>query len=291
MIDDIAIADDMEIDEDIITVVDDKSKLREYLQDQRIARYLIEYTRWLYSRWLYEQNKTESSQELLEEFVIDYMRIKHDFEYGPIDKKFMWPNPSLGIGRKLCIKTIETQKRLIYTLQIFIQQHSNTLITYHLQHSLSDYYMYVTDFATYRTQVILEGNIAVKKWIDEQNRDYFLHPCIQPDVQDYNPYFFSNPLVGPGIYMLQPAESLDHALSISKTWNTRQINNTRADEIQHLKTYKFTIYAYINKLTINKLVFNADNPGNDKLCVMAYKDDDNNSIYMSMLYMGKCKQF
>ena len=163
----------IDAEEDLISRDQSGSKLRSYARDKRVSRYMIEYLRWLYSTFLNDEG-VEDSVESLQKFIKQQIVVDPKFEYGHIAKNF---NMDSGItkGGKLYVKSDETRKRLIYTLQLYALHHAAELKQYYLRTSISNYYLNIGDFTRYRSQVLLQGDDAVSKWIRERGQDYFLH--------------------------------------------------------------------------------------------------------------------
>ena len=164
---------DLAIETNLVSNDQVSSKLSSYTQDKRIARYMVEYIRWLYSNFLHDQD-TEDSTESFLEFIKLTIVVDEEFRYGPIAKTFSMDSGITNEGR-LYVHSVETKKRLIYTLQLFALQHPEELKTYRTRTTISNYYMNVGDFTRYRSQVILQGDDAVSKWINERERDYDLY--------------------------------------------------------------------------------------------------------------------
>lgn len=149
------------------------SKLRTYTEDKRLARYMVEYARWLYSHFLSKTDKMDSV-ESLKTFIGKQIRVDDKYEYGHVTKTFSMTSGMSKDG-VLYVKSDETQKRLIYTLQLYALHHPEELKQYKSRTSISNYYLNVGDFTRYRSQVLLQGDDAVSKWINERGQDYFLH--------------------------------------------------------------------------------------------------------------------
>ena len=179
----------LSVEEDLISRDQTKSKLRSYTRDKRIARYMVEYVRWLYSKFLHDLN-IDHSVKSIQRFIKNNIIVDPNYEYTHIAKNFKMDSGLTKEG-KLYVKSEETLKRLIYTLQVYSMQHPIKLKQYRLHTSISEYYLNVGDFIRYRSQVLLQGDNAVLKWIRERDQDYFLHNgVISPserlnDLKDY----------------------------------------------------------------------------------------------------------
>ena len=149
------------------------SRLRTYTADKRLARYMVEYARWLYSHFL-SKNGLQDSVKSLKSFIEGQIKVNEKYEYNHVAKTFSM-NSGVSENGVLYVKSNETRKRLIYTLQLYALYHPEELKQYRLHTSISNYYLDVGDFTRYRSQVILQGDDAVLKWINERGQDYSLH--------------------------------------------------------------------------------------------------------------------
>ena len=165
--------DSLDTEEDLITHSQTGSKLRSYIKDKRIARYMVEYARWLYSKFL-SDNNLQDSTESLGVFIEKQIIIDKEYIYRNVVKTFSI-NSGLSQEGVIYVKSEETKKRLIYTLQLYALHHPEELKQYKSRASIYNYYMNVGDFERYRSQVILQGDNAVLKWIHEREQDYSLH--------------------------------------------------------------------------------------------------------------------
>ena len=158
-------------EDDFISREQTGSKLRSYIKDKRIARYMVEYARWLYSKFLSENKDSVKS---LGKFIRKCIRVDNKYKYSQVVKTFSM-NSGLSQDGVIYVKSDETKKRLIYTLQLYALHHPEELKQYKSRVSIYNYYMNVGDFERYRSQVILQGDNAVLKWIHEREQDYSLH--------------------------------------------------------------------------------------------------------------------
>ena len=160
-------------EEDLISRDQTGSKLRSYIADKRISRYMVEYSRWLYSKFLSEKN-IQDSVKSLRAFITTQIKVDKKYKYNHVAKIFSMTS---GVSKNgvLYVRSDETRKRLIYTLQLYALHHPWELKQYKSRTSISNYYLNVGDFTRYRSQVILQGDNAVLKWVYERGQDYSLH--------------------------------------------------------------------------------------------------------------------
>jgi len=276
-------------EKDLITRDQTGSRLSAYIADKRIARYMVEYVRWLYSTFLGDK---ESSIESVQQFVEQKIKVDEDYKYGHIAKNFTM-NGGLTNKGVLIVNSEETRKRLIYTLQLYDLNHPDDLKQYKSRTSISDYFLNVGDFTRYRSQVILQGDDAVLKWINERGQDYYLHTevvtsdklgelrqsieklkilsktresledLLEEKTSEYeqlelkmlnSPRFFKNSLVGDNeMYLYQETTGLSQALKICNKWTQKSFNDGRSinkSETELLPTEDFTLYSYQNPTNI-----------------------------------------
>ena len=282
-----------EVEGDIIARDQVESRLVSYTRDKRVARYMVEYVRWLYSRYLHDKN-IEDSIKSLQAFVENSLETDENARYGPVAKTF---NINSGITRegRLYVKSEEAKKRLIYTLRLFAMYHPSDLKEYYRRTSINNYYLNVADFTRYRSQVILQGNDAVVKWIRERDHDFSVHSEVVVGKDSSTPYFFKNPLVEAGdMCLLQPASGLPQSISIAKEWNEGRLNTARevdSDKIVMDPKGDFTVYSYQSPTKIEAYVCEEgcrSGQEEDGVKILGYKDDDK-PVYTSILSLGPCE--
>jgi hypothetical protein len=272
------------------------SKLQSFIQYKKLARYMIEYMRWMYSAFLNDKG-LDASLENLKVFVDTHVTIDKEFKYGHVAKTFSLDSGVTDEKGNLCIKSLESMKRLIYTLQLFATQHPVELKEYYHRSSISNYYLNVGDFTRYRSQVILQGDGAVLKWIRERGQDYSLHRGIISNNRKglTTPYFFKNRLVDDKkMYLAQGAKQLEQALTISVDWS-KGVNKARAvneGEVPEILIEDFTIYSYRNPTNIEPYVCNEGcrEGEEDGIKILGYKDGESNATYVSLLPLPACRR-
>jgi len=283
------------VEEDLKMTETKDSTLITYIKEKRIARYLTDYIRWYYSSFLFSDGNNIHSETTLLKFINDKIVIDENFEYGNISKNFT-VNGGLSKDGKLCVKSEETLKRLVYTLQLFISQYPNEFEKYRSLVSISNYYLGIGDFTKHRSQVILQGNDAIIKWIIERRKDYSIYPGILPDKTEI-PYFVKNKLMeNDNIFLVQEGKNLSSALDISNIWITKGINDVNTineNEYSESDTdEEYNIYSYRNTSDIkeyycDKGCIEGVNIQNKKR-IIGYKDEDQESHFLSVLSFGKC---
>jgi hypothetical protein len=172
---------------------------------------------------------------------------------------------------KLVLKSQETLKRIIYSLKLFSRQRIN-LLNYYKNNSIENYYVDLTDFDQYHFQVILEGENAVEKWVDEQELNYTLYDSVQVDKL-VKPYFFKNNLVNNQIYLAQNTSSIQKAIKIAQTWNNDGYNIGAEPELDDEDDIEadFLLYTYKNSKDITPYKFGKSNLTDNNIIILGYK--------------------
>lgn len=285
-----------EPEEDLVAIDQTQSRLSSYIQDKKLSRYITDYSRWLYSRFLHN-NGLDDSMESMYKFVNKQILVDADFEYGHVPKNF-----SLGSGvirkGKLCVKSIEAKKRLIYTLQLYANHYPKEMRDYHKRTSITNYYMGAVDFTRHRSQVILQGDDAVSKWIRERNQDYSLYPGVLADKSKTTPYFMKNDLLSDDIVLAQGASNLGDAIAISRVWRRKGYND--AERINKSKkerqiNRKFTLYSYKSPTDIEPYYCDEGCTSGDRDLssnkVLGYLNEENDPEFLSLLPLDECTEF
>jgi len=250
-------------------VEDTFSELENYNKYKKLSRYILSYTFWLYSKYLNEENKS-ISLDTIKSFVDKFITIIPDFEYKHVSK-FYSMDSGVMYNSKLVLKSEETLKRIIYSLKLFTRQRIN-LLNYYKNNSIENYYLDLTDFDQYQFQVILEGENAVEKWVDEQELNYTLYDSVQIDKL-LKPYFFKNNLVNNKIYLAQNTSNIQNAIKIARTWNDDGYNIGAEPELDDEDDIEedFLLYTYKNSKDITPYKFGDINLTDNNIIILGYK--------------------
>jgi hypothetical protein len=265
---------DLPEEKEYVNCIQEISVLDQYNKNKKIARYLIEYTLWMYSKYLYDNDIKEMNDENISIFVKNFFKIDPSFKYGNISKKFKI-NKALFHNGLIVVHDNETLKRLIYCLRLNIQRNIN-IVDYHTREFIQNYYVDITDFTQHPNQVILFGEESIQHWINENNVKYTIHNYIQIGLNI--PYFFKNILIDDRVYLAQNTSSIEKAYDISITWKTEHYNKGTFAE-SHIPM-SFTLYSYKNAYNIKKHSIKTNTPG-DEIKIIGYKIE--NKPYYTVL--------
>lgn len=263
--------------ENKFSVIDNHNKYK------KLARYVLEYTFWMFSNYLQEDKKRDISITTINNFIKEKIKIDKDFEYNKPVGKIFDINSGVMDAQKLVVKSEETLKRLIYTLRVSLRRSRKKIEDYYKRQTIEHYYVDVTDFDQYPLQVILQGDKSVDKWVDEQKIKYIIHDSVQLDLE--TPYFFQNVLIDDKIYLAQNIDSLQKAREIAENWFNSGFNIGKKT-VGTYKRFKFNLYSYINSENIVKRNIKGINTRYD-IKIMGYKLDDDVSFFTVLLEIAK----
>jgi hypothetical protein len=257
-----------------------ESILDQYNNLKKTARYVLEYTYWLFSRYIhgFKGEKNSMNNTDVSNFVKEYMIIEPNFKYPSIGKTFSIKSPILKNG-KLIVKSEETQRRLVYALRVMIVRQKSKLLEYHTRTNIENYYVDVTDFDQYQTQVILQGEGSIDKWIIEQSHSNTIYRTILPE--SVQPYFFRNTLVSNNIYLAQNADTLGEAINVLKTWVFDHYN-PRYNVDSENDIPQFVLYSYVSSSNIRKYKIGGKK-SNIPIELIGYKNDKDQARYTVLL--------
>ena len=221
------------------------SMLTLYSTNKHLASYLTEYTFWLFSSYLHTNHIKIVTDKIILDFVRQNYIILPDYVYDKIYMKFSLTS-SFFQDNKIIVHSSEILKRLIYCIQLSLYNDQQTLLNYYKHTYITNYFLDVTDFISYPTQIILNGSSAVEYYIDT------IHPLLTNKITfTTDPYFFKNSLIDNHIYLAQNTSSLNQAFTILKNWYTKKYN-IGLDTPNILTNYSFSLYSYTNETTIVK---------------------------------------
>jgi len=227
---------------------EEKSVLATFNQNQKIVRYITEYLFWVFSKYIQKENIDKITDKVLARFAKNYFEIdeKHVYEIVP---KIFGDNNSILRNGKLIVQSEEMIKRLLYVLKLYSIRDIKTLREYHARKAIARYYVDITDFDYYPNQVILQGENAMEKLIQESKFSMKLNNGIV--VGQSTPYFFKNDLVDKKVFIAQNTTSLESALAIAANWQKSGYNsgfNTDPSK----KKYSFNLYSYSSPENISE---------------------------------------
>jgi hypothetical protein len=230
---------------------ENNSILELYNFNKKMARYLSEYTFWMFSRFMVPRREKENPNEIIEdifEFSAQAFKIIKDYSYEHVSKNFSLDSPILQ-DEKIVVRNKETIRRLIYVLRLKALRDLKTILNYHEKTSITDYYLELSDFDIMSNQKLLFGEESIQKLIDEYKKEYILDNEIKIGNE---PYFLKNALIDDNVYVAQNANTLEKAIDIATTWNSFNYNLGIQSLNLPINT-SFSLYSYKNPYHIDQL--------------------------------------
>lgn len=232
-----------------------KSSIDEYNKYKKISRYIIQYFYWIYSRYLHTNKITVLNN--FEGFKSDNIIIDDKFDYTYISKNFSIES-NIFRNNKLILKSEETFRRLSYLLSIELIRNPDKILSFKDRLIIENYFMEVSDFDMYSTQIIMRGTDSINKFILsmlQNNIQYKLYNNILRE--SLSPYFFKNLHIDNKVYLAQNTLSIKKAIEIYKIWTNHNYNilfNPKDSEDK----YSFIFYSYTNNKTIKSYLIEGE---------------------------------
>lgn len=246
------------------------SNLRLYNNNKKLARYISEYTLWHFSNYIEEQKIENIVGETLKNFTEKTFKIIKNYNYKDINRIFS-KNSSIFKDGKLIITSEEMGKRLMYLLQLKLQQQYFKTISYNKNKTIPNFYIDLTDFDTYQNQIILQGEDCLYKWNNSLDPKTYLYKEIIPESK--TPYFFKNSIINDTIYLAQNTDNIETAINICLTWENYKYNIGYYGESKlSVSEYSYTLYSYGNENDIVKYYIKGVNRTNME--IVGYKIDE-----------------
>ena len=281
---------DVTIDGKEVTIIeqqliptDEESFLSIYNKNRRNARYITECFVWIFSKFVEENKIKNLDNNIFEEFVDDKIDIDEDFEYGNIEQIYDLNKSPFSNG-KLVLLNDEMLKRLLFLLRTEIVHNLLKVQNFYKNTKILSYYLDITDYKQYPTQVLLRSGENLHKYINFFDTHFDLTKRI--DFGNRIPYFFKNLKISKQIFLAQniEEESLRDAIRLVDIWNKDNYNSKTVDEDSSISSNDlgYTLYAYVNSKKIVKI--GHPPPYNDDIKIIGYKlDEDSEVRYVALM--------
>lgn len=193
---------------------ENQSKLTNFINNKKIANYLIDYVYWLYSNYMYKKYNSDTyimSPESITDFFEENTIIDSNFSYNKKDiTKTFSTNSGFFKNNKLVLESEEMQKRLVFLL--LVGSVRPFIPSYRKLNNIPNYYQDINDFKQYNGQLILYGDDSLYKWMEEKQK-YIMHNSIS--IGKITPYFFN---FKNKIYLAQNTDHIEKAINIARIW-------------------------------------------------------------------------
>lgn len=245
------------------------SDIATYNRNKKLARYITEYSFWLFSRFMKKKGVEKIDDDVLATFAKKRIKIIPDFKYDNIPKKFSTKSGVMDGGR-LVVTSEDMLKRLLYVVKLYSIRDTRALVNYYTHNVITNYYVDLTDFTFYPNQVILYGDDSVDKWIQENKFTYTMNSEVL--IGQRSPYFFKNEMIEDKVFLAQNVDNLETAFHVARTWQRDKYNPGPYYQEKH--SYNFTLYTYGkgDSMIVKEVKGKRSLP--DKLRILGYKLSD-----------------
>lgn len=274
------------------TFLNRESLMENFNRLSRFARYLIEYVLWKFSQWHQKNLGNLQDSNYISKFAKEGFQISENHTYPQIIPRRLESKLAGVISGSgmIIVPSTDVRNRMIYSLQLRLNQNIEEVIEYHTRTFIKNYYQDISDFSLQPANVILFGTEMVLSWIDSKMPHYELFdrikyaPCgdeeleLQEEVENrkeeenmeckaleargfiIDPYFIKLEKLDDKIYIVQHAKSIGHALYLSETWFIRGYNAGYGSEGILSVTVPFRYIAYNGPLNMTVENVGGKNP-------------------------------
>ena len=208
-----------------------RSDLEIWNDNKRIARFLQQYTFYVFSQW-WEDRHLSSNQELTPENLRDFKQegfhVDPGHVYEILSKTIEGNRSFLSPEGKVYVPNERIVHKLIYVLYLAFESDRQNIEEYRHRKYLDDFVLNLSDFNTHDNEVILSGKRALLQWIRESEFYLVAHDNIPNESETKKePYFFKNPYVENGrLFLVQNVRhgDLDRALHVAAIWEKYRLN-------------------------------------------------------------------
>ena len=235
--------------------------IEKYNKNKKIARYLREYTIWLFSRYINSINIKNVEDENIIFFSDNYFKIVPNINYDDFIPNINFDqNNKIFDGKSILVQNEEIKLRLIYSLRIACKREYNKVLNYHKMVHIVYYYLDLGDFDLVQTQLLLYKKKSIISYIsDKVISKHMYTDRIIPLLK--NVYFYRNTYFGNDLYIVQNCNSIEECIIKIRNWDKNRINSiVNKNEYENLdefldnmmnNTINIRIYNYVNKNNIN----------------------------------------
>ena len=178
-----------------INFIHEESQLQAYYEIQRRARYMVEYTFYLFSLFYKTHPTPKIDAEYMNRFADTCISIDPEFQYGKVIRAF---TKDAGVLRnnQLVVHRDEIKKRLMYSLLLEWKHNEYLLLHYSSFRYLQAYYADVRDFQLqlHESSLLVQGKETLLRWIYQHPPSYVLYdtvkssgPTLDSLLQEYDP--------------------------------------------------------------------------------------------------------
>jgi hypothetical protein len=202
----------------IYTVTEMNSFQDNFSKNSKIARYVSNWTTYLFSKYVEERKPEVIDKKLISEFVATTFVVVPEFEYSEIGDEFT-DNIPAGISRngKLVCNTDEMLKRLIYQLRLLLERKKSVVLDFYKKKLLENYFVDISDFTKRYDEVVLYHNaLESKTKLQDKMKvsEYILRTYPEETLSE--PYFIRT---NSRVFLTLNKNDLREALGVNVKWN------------------------------------------------------------------------
>jgi hypothetical protein len=259
----------VEISKELAQFSELQSSLKYFAKQNKTASILFEYTLWLIHN-NFKSIDRDNLDDILMNFTTNFVEIDSNHVYHPYESATFTDPSSFVENNKLIVTSSDMIRRLIFMCRMKILQSKK--IVYN-NNAIPNFYSSSDDFDDMQNSFVLDGQDAVLNLISTYGIENIITNKI---IDTTRPYYFKNILIDEKIYLAQPAQSIDEAISIVSSWTMTGINTSDDGNIDE----NVQIFSYVNQEEIN-LISDGD-ADIKKGCIIGYKQN-NLAKYVSLL--------
>jgi phage pi2 protein 07 len=207
-------------DAKIMTSAPKKSKLEEFSEYKKFARYLTEYSLWLFSQFIESKKKNDAlpliNDSLIGEFMKQKTVVQDGIVYEQPSKKFSLDSSFIDGGGKVIYNSREFSNRMGFVIKMFSLRNTKGLIEYKDREYIQTLYTEVADFTVYPNQTVLYGADSLEKF--SIPKQFILN---KTPIVGVDPYFMKR---NEKVYLCQNARTREQAEDILRTWEVDGYN-------------------------------------------------------------------
>ena len=209
---------------------------------EKISRYLIEYSMYLFSKYI--KTQIEDGVEVNKDMIYSHLHqftelhlkieIKQIDLNEPFEVNRNFENGNLFYNEaQINIPNQTIQKKIIYALLKSYISNPMIIESYSSESNMRNYYVYPTDFKNIPLHIILKSEKSYLSYLSHKESE---HGYINVQPNRAKPYILykSFTTFRGNRFIMQPISSLAHAIYISKQWKLNGINlssvSTEEDE-------------------------------------------------------------
>ena len=261
---------------------------------EKISRYLIEYSMYLFSIYIKTQNEDgiEVSKEMiyshLHQFTEEHLKIKPLQLDEPFEVNRNFENNLFYNNKLIHIPNETIQKKIIYALLKSYISNPMVIESYSLESNMRNYYVYPTDFKNIPLHIILKSEKSYLSYLSHKESEHG-YINVQPNrTKPYILYKRFTTFKG-NRFIMQPISSLSHAIFVSKQWKLKGINLSNVSTEEDETDLKANYIIWLNDTDVKEdnkwCVCKEDSCVCDLPLISVIHDQDSDNVYIQVMLL------